>query len=158
MKRIMLVVLSLLLALNIASAEKQSFLETVSDAGFSADKIVADGQMFTQESIDSMTAHGNFISFSDSSYLQMIIWCEDETPYGFSVVNFDGSADMSQARTLFIQAIKSFDWEGCSYSKQNDDGTSISLNYAPGFEAESEEEYFETLDEFIEAVNTAVKE
>ena len=52
-----------------------------------------------------MTAHGNFISFSDSSYLQMIIWCEDETPYGFSVVNFDGSADMSQARTLFIQAI-----------------------------------------------------
>ncbi len=152
MKKLLFVVLIWILVFNSVYAEQATFLGMVTEAGINAQEIVADGEMFTQETVDNLTSHGSIIVFADNSYFQMVLWSEEGTPYGFSVINFDGSADMNQARELFVQALENYEWEACSYSKQADDGSSIELVYTPGFDDESEGEHFEILDDFLGAV------
>ena len=156
MKKVLLVFLTLLLFFNLAYAEQASFLDMVTTAGISAEEVVVDGEMFTQEAVDELTSHGKMIILSDTSIFQMVLWNEDGTPYGFAVVNFDGSADMEQGRKLFVQALETYQWEACSYSKQDDAGNSISYVFAPGFEDESDSQFFETQEEFLDAVKNEI--
>lgn len=158
MKKLTVSVLICVIVFSFAYAEQASFYSMVTEAGISVEEVVADGDMFTQESIDILTSHGNVIVFTENSYFQMVLWSEDGTPYGFSAINFDGSADMNQARELFIQALESYEWVGCSYSKQADDGSSIEYVFAPGFDDESDGEHFETLDEFLDTVKNEIQE
>lgn len=158
MKKLLMVLLAFALVCASAIADAPTtFYDMAISAGYDVSEVVADGEMFTWENIDALTSHGNTIVFSDSSFFQLLMWYQDESPYGVVISNFDGTANMEGLRDLFLNGLTSFDWDVSSYTLQDDDENTVVLNYSPGYQDETGS-YFEIYDEYVAAVAAAMGE
>ena len=157
MKKLIVILVALALICASAFAEISSpFYDLVIASGFEPYEVVPD-DMFSEETVAELTAHGNMIVLGDGETFQMLLWYEGDKPYGVAVMNFDGSVDTQPLRDLFIKAITEYSWDVSSYSNSDDESNPISLNYAPVAESTDGQEYFESYDEYVSAVLAVIE-